>query len=154
LRKTVAAVAALVLLGSLVAAMPVSARLQRPQVVRGDGTSAPRAVLGIREDPRGARATKAARAHLRDNSQTYAIEAPDTDLIVEEVIRTDDRATVRFAQQYKGAPVFGAQYLVHMRRSGGGFAAESVNGNFFTDLDVSVAPRFSETAARRLALRR
>src|ERR671918_602744 len=42
----------------------------------------------------------------------------------------------------------------HLRRSSEGLATESVNGNFFTDLDVNVEPLFSEASARRLAVRR
>ena len=154
MRKAIAVLIALVLLGGLLAAMPAGARIQRQQIVRGRGTAAPRAVTGIREEPRSGRATEAARAHLRANPARYAIADTAGDLVVEEVIRTEERTTVRFSQRYKGTPVFGAQYLVHMRRSVDGFATESVNGNFFTDLNVNVEPRFSEAAARELVLRR
>src|ERR671919_871372 len=154
LRKTITLIAAFALIGGLVSAMPASAQRHRRQVVRGQNTDAPRSVLGIREDARKLPAPRAARAHLRRNVGRYEISDPGRDLVVEEVIRSDDRTTVRFSQQYKGTPVFGAQYLVHMRRSSEGLATESVNGNFFTDLDVDVEPRFSEASARRLAVRR
>src|SRR5918996_958852 len=154
LRKTITLIAAFALIGGLVSAMPASARRHRRQVVRGQNTDAPRSVLGMREDARKLPAPRAARAHLRRNVGRYEISDPGRDLVVEEVIRSDDRTTVRFSQQYKGTPVFGAQYLVHMRRSSEGLATESVNGNFFTDLDVDVEPRFSEASARRLAVRR
>ena len=110
--------------------------------------------MGIAEDTRKGPATRAARAHLRSNVGRYAIADPNRELVVDEVIHNGARTTVRFTQQYKGTPVFGAEYLVHLRRSPDGFATESVNGNFFTDLDVDVEPRISKAAAREIALRR
>ena len=154
MRKAIAAFAAITLVAGLASTMPASARVRRQQVIPGRGTDAPRAVTEIQDPARRGVAPEAARAHLRANTGRYRIPAPARDLVVEEVIRGPRRSTVRFSQRYKGVPVFGAQYLVHMQRSADGLSVDSVNGYFFTDLDVVVKPRLSVSAARRLAVRR
>jgi bacillolysin len=62
--------------------------------------------------------------------------------------------TVRFGQRVDDVPVFGAQYLVHMRKTSGGLEAEAVNGHVFTELDVATSPKVSVATARQLAATR
>lgn len=121
------------------------------KVLRVAGTHAPAFVTGITERPVADHAAAAARRHLADNPARYGIIRPNEDL---ETISIDDEATgatVRFQQVYRGLPVFGAHYLVHLQRSGGGFAPEAVNGHFFTELTVDADPDLSRAAAIQLA---
>lgn len=62
--------------------------------------------------------------------------------------------TVRFGQQVADVPVFGAQYLVHLRRTTDGLETEAVNGHVFTELDVDTSPKLSLASARKLAITR
>jgi beta propeller repeat protein len=154
LKKPFVALVALALVSGLVSSLPASARAQRPRIVSGRGTAAPSFVTGIVEAARSGSAVDAAIAHLRSNVSRYGIAAPERSLRVDEVIEHGSTATVRFAQRYQGLPVFGAQYLVHLRRQDGGYRTQSVNGHYFTELNVNVKPRFSAAAARELVVRR
>ena len=154
MRKHIAVLAAMGLLAALATVVPATARPSKVQVVEGRGTSAPSFVSGIEESPRAAAPAEAALGHLRANPSRYGIAEPARALRVIEVIENGSTATVRFAQRYKGLRVWGAQYLVHLRDEGSGYEAESVNGHFFTDLDVDVRPRITVADARKLAVSR
>lgn len=146
-----AALVSLAIAGSIAAA-PVSAAGRRPVVVPGSGTRAPARVTSLPRAPLELPPVAAARAHLRSQRGLYRIEDPERDLEVVETIADGRGATVRFAQRHRGVEVFGAQYLVHLDRTGNGLAPESANGHFFTEVDVPVTPRVDAAAARRLAL--
>jgi Zn-dependent metalloprotease len=109
-------------------------------------------VREIDAGPRPGGPVAAARAHLSADAGRYRVE--NDNLRVLDVLYGDDFTTVRFGQTYKGREVFGAQYLVHMTRGDAGYAAQSVNGNYFTELRVDVTPRIGAGFARRLAVRR
>jgi Zn-dependent metalloprotease len=154
MRKHIAVLAAMGLLAALAANVPATARPSRLEVVDGRGTSAPSFVSGIKESPRGSDPARAARGHLRAHTARYGITAPARQLQVIEVLEKGSTATVRFAQRHRGLRVWGAQYLVHLRDSGSGYETESVNGHFFTDLDVDVRPRITSADAQALAVSR
>jgi Zn-dependent metalloprotease len=154
MRKHIAVLAAMGLLAALAAVVPATARPSTLRVVDGRGTSAPSFVSGIEESSRAAAPAEAARDHLRAHTARYGIAEPARQLLVIEVVEKGSTATVRFAQRYKGLRVWGAQYLVHLRDGGSGYATESVNGHFFTDLDVDVRPRITAADAQTLAVSR
>jgi beta propeller repeat protein len=153
-RKQIAVLAALGLIAGLVAVMSATARPSQLRIVAGRGTDAPSFVSGIDEAPRAARPVRAALGHLRAHTARYGIARPDRQLDVIDVLENGPTATVRFGQRYKGLAVWGAQYLVHLRERASGYATESVNGHVFTELNVNVRPRISESAAQALALGR
>jgi Zn-dependent metalloprotease len=152
MKKYIAALAGLLCLVGLLASVPAAARTtSKLNIVAGQGTRAPKFVSGISADVRKGSPVAIARAHLQANASRYAIDNQSRDLAVLDVIRNEDTATVRFGQRYKGFEVWGAQYLVHLRRSSGGYAPESVNGHFFTELDTDGTARISVRAAIRIA---
>ena len=150
MKKTSAALAVLALVASM-ASLPVSAAGRRPAVVPGAGTRTPSRVTSLPSAPLELPPVAAARAHLRSERALYRID-PDRELDVVETLADRSGVTVRFAQEHRGAEVFGAQYLVHLERSGDGLAPVSANGHFFTEVDVPVTPRIGAAAARELAL--
>jgi beta propeller repeat protein len=150
--KLASALAAVSLLAGAIVSVPAAARAPQLRVVRADGTDAPSFVSGIDERPLANNPTQAAFAHLRFNRGRYNVDVNDLKML--EVIRGDATATVRFGQTYKGHEVFGAQYLVHLVEAEGGFAARSVNGHYFTDLDVQVTRVISVDNAREIAIGR
>ena len=138
-----------------VAVTSVSAQPRSPRVVRRSGTQAPALVSGINSAARRGSAPEVARDHLRSNPDRYGIVDPGGTLETLEVIEgRGGTRTVRFGQRVGDVPVFGAQYLVHMRKTSGGLETESVNGHVFTGLDVAIAPKVSVAAARQLAATR
>ncbi len=143
--------AILVVVGLVAAALNAPAAAQRPsaRVVRDPVTTAPVLVSGIGEAPRGGGPVDVALNHLMNGVARYHIPARELEVL--EVVEDDTTTTVRFAQRHRGVPVFGARYLVHMRRETGGLAVETVNGHFFTDLDAPEQPRVAAAAARELA---
>ena len=58
--------------------------------------------------------------------------------------------TVRFAQSFRGVPVWGAQSLVHLAASDGGYQTTDVRGHLFPTLSVPTAPAFDEDVAEAL----
>lgn len=152
MRKTSGLFGALVLLVALTVSLPATARSSRLRIVPGRGTAAPSFVTGISAEARSGLAPDVARAHLRSNASRYHIDSVGRSLRLLDVVRKNDTATVRFAQMYRGLPVFGAQYLVHLRVQADGLATESVNGHYFTNLSASVKAQVNRAVARRLAL--
>ena len=141
-------------LGSL-AATSVSAQPRGPRIVGRPGTEAPALVTGLNSAARRGSAPDVAIAHLRSNPGRYGIEAPAETLQTLEVIEgRGGTHTVRFGQRVGDVPVFGAQYLVHMRKTAGGLETEAVNGHLFTELVVPTTPRLSLATARKLATMR
>lgn len=122
------------------------------RIVRSPGSATPTFVTGIRENPRSTNPVEAARGHLASAPSRYAV-AP-SELRTLDILGVGNTRTVRFAQTFHGLPVFGAQYLVHLRASSGGYAVESVNGHLFSKLDVATTPVVNERTARREALYR
>lgn len=58
--------------------------------------------------------------------------------------------SVAFRQYYKGVPVAGAQYKVHIRSNG---RIDMVNGSFYPDVSLSASPSLSASAAVGIAKR-
>jgi bacillolysin len=67
------------------------------------------------------------------------------------VHRSRHDTDVRLQQVEAGVPVFGGQYVVHLRRTGSGDVVTGVNGHYFTKVTAPPPPRISEGDALRLA---
>ncbi len=153
-RTGLAALVVCVCLGSL-AATPVSAQSRGPRIVERPGTEAPALVTRLNSTARRGSATDVALAHLRSNPGRYGIAAPSETLSTLEVIEgRGGSRTVRFGQRVGDVPVFGAQYLVHMKETADGLETEAVNGHVFTELDVTTAPKLDLATAHTLAFTR
>ena len=148
-RRLGALLAAALAAGSLAGAP--AAAIGRAKVTPGKGTHAPSRVTGLRFPALTLPPTAAATAYLDSNEELYGIADPSDELEVVERLADEDSISVRFAQVHRGVPVFGAQYVVHLEREDGGLSPRSVNGHFFTELDVPVAPRLDAFSALRLA---
>jgi Zn-dependent metalloprotease len=139
----------------LVAAVVLPASAQstdrRVRIVRSRGTAAPSFVTGISDRIEGARPARAALTHLEAHPDRYRIAAPDRTLDLLRVDRDGRNRTVRFGQLHRGIPVWGAQYLVHLRERDEGLAVGVVNGDYFTELDVPAQPAFDRDAAEEIA---
>ena len=135
------------------AVAPVAAR--RGRVVTHAAETRTPTFASFRPDEAIARPpVAAALAHLASHQDRYRISAPTRSLRSVEVLRNAGRIDVRFQQLHEGVPVWGGQYLVHMRRSANGLVAEAANGHVFSELSVPVDPELDASAARRLALMR
>lgn len=150
MKRAAAVVLALFGLMASVVVSASAAREPRPMVTRGRGTRTPAQVVSPPGRAIDRPPVTAARAHLSAQRGLYGIE--DSELDVLETLGGRAHTTVRFGQVHRGVEVFGAQYLVHMTRTGDGLVPEVANGHFFTELDVPVTPRVDPGAARRLAL--
>ena len=154
--KRLSLVLAVALGASILAVVPVTAHTSSssPKVVHRPGTAAPALVTGIEEQARGGTPAGAALSHLAAHTARYQIGNPARSLKTLDVARSaNGTTTVRFGQMHHGVPVFGAQYLVHLRQRAGGYAAESANGHFFSRLNVPVRVKLPVRAAERIALR-
>lgn len=148
---------ALFLFASLVTAgsvLPVSAGGDRRVVVESVGTETPSFVRSFEAPAVSRSPVAAARTHLETNRPRYRIVSPGRSLETIDVSREGERVDVRFGQLHRGIPVWGAQYLVHMRDTPAGLVAEAANGHVFSELADPVVPAFGEGSARRLAMLR
>lgn len=94
----------------------------------------------------------AALRHLQLRDSIYHIPSPAQTLEFAGKDRVAKIVSVRFDQVFDDVPVFGAQYVVHMKRSDDGFAPKSVNGHYFTGIDVGTKARVDEAAAETVAI--
>lgn len=148
--KLAASVAALLLLAALGVPAARSHPHSGPRVVRGRRSKTPLYVTGLHAKPIGGGAVQAALRHLRRHETLYHIPV-ETTLRPAGKDRIHKLVSVRFDQTLRGVPVFGAQYVVHMKKTADGFAPRSANGHYFTDLDAPVESRVSEADARLVA---
>ena len=143
-RKGLAAFACVAIAATGAIAAP-SAAQRGPKVTREPGSRAPVFVRGIDEEPRRGRPADVARGHLQRNASLYGIDVSTLETV--DVQQRGQMTTARFAQIHNGHEVFGATYLVHMKHERGGYAPTTVNGDYFTDLNVPDEPRISEREA-------
>ncbi|MDQ4058162.1 MAG: M4 family metallopeptidase, partial [Actinomycetota bacterium] len=151
--RRAAVLGAMLLVASLLAGIPASAAKPRSlRVVKARGTDAPVLVSGISARPETGPAPTVATDHLNQNPARYGIADPQQELSPLEVVAHEGGRTVRFQQRHRGVPVFGAHYLVHLDDTDDGKRVTTVNGDFFTELEVAVEPRVSPADAHTLAL--
>ena len=143
--------AGVLLIAAVVIPAPAQSSPRRVRIVREEGTAAPGFVTGISDVIEGARPVEASLAHLRTHPDRYHISAPSRTLDPLRVDRHGPGVTVRFGQLHRGLPVWGAQYLVHMREKESKLAVNAVNGDYFTELEVPTQPAFGRDAAEEIA---
>ena len=143
--------AGVLLIAAVVIPAPAQNSPRRVRIVHEEGTAAPGFVTGISDVIEGARPVEASLAHLRTHPDRYHISAPSRTLDPLRVDRHGPGVTVRFGQLHRGLPVWGAQYLVHMREKESKLAVNAVNGDYFTELEVPTQPTFDRDAAEEIA---
>ncbi|GIG70884.1 M4 family metallopeptidase [Phytomonospora endophytica] len=121
---------------ALVTASPAHAEdgIDPSAVVPGTGTDTPAQVSGDEQTVSADEPVAAAKEYLGDHASTFAIDGAELSPI--GTYAADGTETVRFAQSHNGVPVFGAQYLVHMRPKGGDTTVLGANGTYYSDLSV------------------
>ncbi|MEU3182966.1 M4 family metallopeptidase [Streptomyces sp. NPDC006923] len=119
------------------------------EVVPGTDTRTPALVEGIAEPAEAsADADDAAREHLVNRRDRYAIPRPEQDLSTAEVAEeSGGQETVRFQQRHRGVEVLGGQYVVRMERKNGRRTVTGTSGKYFTDLTVGTTPGVSAKTA-------
>jgi Zn-dependent metalloprotease len=143
--------AGVLLIAAVVIPAPAQNSSRRMRIVREEGTAAPGFVTGISDVIEGARPVEASLAHLRMHPDRYHISAPSRTLDPLRVDRHGSGVTVRFGQLHRGLPVWGVQYLVHMRAKDSELAVNAVNGDYFTELEVPTQAAFDRDAAEEIA---
>ncbi|MFC4116118.1 M4 family metallopeptidase [Nonomuraea zeae] len=118
-----------------------------PDVQTRADTRAPAEVSGLAEPAQPGDPVAAARAHLAD--PRYHLDPAD--LVPLRTVVDGRDETVRFAQRYRGLPVFGGQYLVHFRKNGAQREVTGAGGRFLTELSVDPAPAITGATAAKLA---
>ncbi|MGH2808610.1 MAG: M4 family metallopeptidase [Actinomycetota bacterium] len=139
-----------VLTAASVAALPASARRTPRRIMRDPATRVPSFVTGLRTRPVDLPPVAAARRVL-EHDDIFGHALARLDLAPLRVEHDAVSTTVRFEQDFGGVPVWGAQYLVHLKRSNDGLTATAANGHLFTELDVPVTARIPVSVAERLA---
>ncbi|TDC92550.1 M4 family peptidase [Nonomuraea deserti] len=119
----------------------------QPEIDTRAGTRAPAEVRGLSEPARAGDPVAAAKAHLSD--PRYHLDPADLRHLRTVVDGQDE--TVRFAQSHRGLPVFGGQYLVHLRTDGDQREITGAGGRFHTELDVDPEPTITAQTAAGLA---
>lgn len=132
---------------ALVTATPAHADdgIDPSAVVPGTGTDTPAQVSGDEKTVDADEPVAAATEYLGDNAATFAIDGAELTPI--GTYASDGTETVRFAQSHGGVPVFGAQYLVHMRPDGGDTTVLGANGTYYSDLAVDTTATATPEAA-------
>jgi bacillolysin len=143
--------AGVLFIAAVVVPAPAQNGTRRVRIVREEGTAAPGFVTGISDVIEGARPVEASLAHLRTHPDRYHISAPGRTLDPLRVDRDGPRLTMRFGQLHRGVPVWGAQYLVHLREKESELAVSAVNGDYFTELEVPTQPAFDSDSAEEIA---
>lgn len=144
--SSLVAIAAIAAYGPLAIA---PARASSRGVTHISGTRAPVAVQEIANAPTRDSAVTAAVDALRANAPIFHVSTRSLHAIGTSTF--GPLTTVRFQQKYQGIPVFGARYLVHLTRDGGGYRAVSSTGRYYTDLHVSTTPAITSKAAETVA---
>ncbi|MEV0646707.1 M4 family metallopeptidase [Phytomonospora sp. NPDC050363] len=117
-------------------------------IVPGTGTDTPAQVSGDEKTVSADDPVAAAKEYLGEHQATFAIDGAELTPI--GTYAADGTETVRFAQSHQGVPVFGAQYLVHMRPDGGDTTVLGANGSYYSDLTVdTVATASAESAVEQ-----
>lgn len=98
---------------------------------------------------RAGTSTEAARTYLADRRSRLRIDVAG----LTHLSSDDSNGSVveRFAQQYRGIPVLGAQYVVRMDASKGGYTVRGTSGDYFSDLQVDVRRKMPLDQARLVA---
>lgn len=152
LRGGIRAAVALAATGVMVATLPpitaTAAEDGAPPGIRYHaGTAAPAQISGLSDEVSAGDPVVAARRHLANHQDIYHIASPAAELAPIGVVTDGSDSTVRFAQSYRGLPVFGAHYLVHLSEAGDGQRVTGATGRFFTDLDVDPTAGADEATA-------
>lgn len=92
-----------------------------------------------------------ATTYLERNEATFAIADPATDLDPISSVTESGVTVQRFAQTYRGVPVYGAHYVVRMRQHATKAVVQGAGGDFFTALDVDVSTPMPYALATRAA---
>lgn len=122
-----------------------------PAAPSDDGT-APVVTDGLADPVDAALAPeKAAKQTLKAHQDRYKIADPDGTLKAAGVQKDGSRETVRLDQTYQGLPVYGAQYVVRMEKSGGKRTVTGTSGTYYTGLSVDTGKKVLpvETAVSR-----
>jgi Zn-dependent metalloprotease len=143
--------AGVLLVAAVVVPAPAQNTPRRVRIVQEEGTAAPGFVTGVSDVVEGERPVEASLAHLRTHPDRYHISAPGRTLDPLRVDRDGPGLHVRFGQLHRGLPVWGAQYLVHLREKESELAVNAVNGDYFTELEVPTQPAFDRDAAEEIA---
>jgi len=87
---------------------------------------------------------------FEDNRLIFDMKDPKTELKVYR-IKTDDLGMthIRFKQYYQNLEVYGTELITHFNKVG---QLNSVNGEYFNDINLSIIPKISETDAGLKAL--
>ncbi|MFI6503102.1 M4 family metallopeptidase [Nonomuraea typhae] len=118
-----------------------------PEIEARAGTEAPAEVRGLAEPAAAGDTVAAAKAHLTD--ARYNLDPAD--LTPLQTVTDGADTTVRFAQRYRGLPVFGGQYLVHFRGAGADRQVTGAGGRFLTRLTVDTTPKLTQERAAAIA---
>ncbi|MFC4139935.1 MULTISPECIES: M4 family metallopeptidase [unclassified Microbacterium] len=109
-------------------------------------TDTPSQVLDINAEIATTDAAEAATTYLADNKDAFGIDTSDVKVV--GTTGSQGTETVRLQQTVNDVPVFGAQYLVHMKSDTDSTTILSTNGTYLTDLDVDTkADATAEQAA-------
>lgn len=109
-------------------------------------TDTPSQVLDINAEVATTDAAEAATTYLAENKDTFGIDTSGVKVV--DTIGSKGTETVRLQQTVNDVPVFGAQYLVHLKSDEDSTTVLSTNGTYLTDLDVdTTADATAEQAA-------
>ncbi len=111
-------------------------------------TGTPASIFWGKTQPFEGTPLEAARAFLLENRKLFKMKPGLSDL---EHVRTQERRGiyhVKFQQTYRGLPVDGAEYLVHIHEDGG---IDMVNGAYYPTVAAPTRPVVTETAALGIA---
>ncbi|MER7047109.1 M4 family metallopeptidase [Streptomyces jumonjinensis] len=109
-------------------------------------------MTGLREPaPAAASAADAALGHLAQHRDRYRIADPVRDLDPLRTLTTPGgQEAVRLAQEHRGVPVLGGQYIVRMESRNGRRTITGTSGRYMTGLRVDTTPKVTrETAVER-----
>jgi len=114
-----------------------------------DRTGLPRTVTGSKTTPYAGNPEAAARAFLQEQATLFGMKPRLDDLGLQKVQQQGNLRHVSFTQTYKGLPVEGGQYKVHLTEDGRVIMA---NGHYYPGIDVPTTPSLSEETAFTRAL--
>jgi len=117
--------------------------------IRWDTTTGlPRTIMGDKSKVFNGPPVTAAKTFLKKHRSLFGVKSDLSDLQLEKIQTNRGIHHVSFRQYYRGLPVKGAQYKIHLSSEG---KIDMANGFYYPGIDIEISAGISESAAIDIA---
>ncbi len=113
-------------------------------------TGSPSTIYGHQTKSYSGEPVDIAKGFLKENKDLFNMKENLSDLVLDKVVDNDGIKHISFLQQYNGIPIFTSGYSVHVSKNN---CIIMANGRYFTDIDIDVIPKTSESQVIEIVLK-